>query len=290
MSGGGISARESGRARVSRSLEYLKNVATASDPVIADKRQYAGIVKEQTMCRYMNRESANGAVGVLCPGPEPTVEDQERAQVGNLNAKWTLDEDDLVAVNAAAQTMFLSNRPSAYTPVVTTEDEGRLATVMDRSVNARELQSLYCFMKTYEHRMGGDASQMQYIRAYLNGRGITSLADIQSVVGNTPSLYAQKKVMVMAANDPEAGVALMDTKENTARVSNVIKSYGISAKHDMLEVLQCNQVMASQMMVDALLPRGYDLQEQINSLRIASDSRGDTNVVDVEMLNERGGM
>ena len=279
LSGGVIAAKESSRKHVANSMDHLKRIATSSSPVLTDKRQAVSIQKEHALCKYISRQVANGAMEEVCDSTEPSDEDQERAFIGNMTSKRTLDDDDQQALNAAAQGMFLSNRPSNYEPSLLAEDEMKLAHMQHRSVSSRELMSSYCFLKTFQHRMGGDSSQLNYIKAFLADRGITDPDQLDAFIGQNPSLYAQRKVLELSLSDPEFGMGLVDTNENVLKLSNIAKSYGISAKYDMLEALQCNQIMASQMLTDKILPLGRDLQEDVDSLTVAYEKQKNLNVV-----------
>ena len=179
---------------------------------------------------------------------------------------------------------MLPNRPANYDPDLLDYDEMQVAHMGHRSVASRELLASYCFMKSYEHKFGGEDSMLSYIQAFLTERGLT-VAEIEELLGEKPSLYAQKQILVMLVNNPDFGVSLTDVKENIIRLSNVVKSYSVSTRYDMLESLQCNQMMASQMVLDSLLPKGIAVQQDINSLSISQAAKDNVNVVNAASVD-----
>ncbi len=284
LSAGNIAARESARANVANSMDFMRQVATSANPVVASPRDYARVTKEHALCRYADRKSAGGKMALVCDSVQPSDEDVERSLIGNLGSKMTFDEEDQQAINAHAQSMMLPNRPANYDPDLLDYDEMQVAHMGHRSVASRELLASYCFMKSYEHKFGGEDSMLSYIQAFLTERGLT-VAEIEELLGEKPSLYAQKQILVMLVNNPDFGVSLTDVKENIIRLSNVVKSYSVSTRYDMLESLQCNQMMASQMVLDSLLPKGIAVQQDINSLSISQAAKDNVNVVNAASVD-----
>lgn len=268
LMGGILSAKKRSHEGLFHSTRVMQHLATGSSREIMDRRQFTQAQKSQTFCQYADRDGANGAMAALCGPTQPSEANRQRAFLGNFNSKNSLDSTDQEALEHGTQSMFLMNRPLSVDPASVTDPQFKIAFMDHRSVLSREMLGSHCFLKTYETKLGGSPETVPYLTSLLSNMGM-SADHINDYLGTDPSLYTQRKILTMAVNDPEYGKELMEDKNNIQRQANIVKSYQIATLFENIELMHCNQMMASQMFLDELLPYGVDLQERINSQMIA---------------------
>ncbi|MGB1076669.1 MAG: hypothetical protein ACPG05_00025 [Bdellovibrionales bacterium] len=262
--GGVSSAKQSTKVPFHDSMDSIKHVATMGDSYVADKQIFNRARVNEFLCRDPGRiGAADGALDDICEGIDV---DDERPNIGDLADKGNWDENDHDVASGAVQSLFLSNRPARVNPVIFNRDKGRVAYMNHRSVLSREMLGSYCFMKSYQDQMGGSDRTVEYLEALLRDMNMTD-EQIEEILGEEPSLYTQKKVMLMAASAPTVGNDMTDMTENVLRLSNMINSYKLSTMYDAMDLMYCNQMIAGQLFTDVLLPKGRDLQGRVDSLR-----------------------
>ncbi len=270
LSGGLVAAEADGKKNLGQSMNFMRSLATG-DSSMVDGSALIQTKRNDSLCKYADPDVGNGAITALCSGSPPPDVDQDLAFVGYLSTKNSFGPAEQTALNSAVQGMFFPKRPPAMNPALLDNDIGRVAFVNARSVTSREMLGAYCFLKTYQDRMGGDTTAQPYHDVALSELGMSPAESVEFFGGG--SARAQRQVMLMKTLDPTFGIKLHDTPENSLRIANGVQSQTVSRLYDNLEMINCNQMMSGQMLTDAVLDMGSEVQEEMDALRYAVDQR-----------------
>ncbi len=274
--GGRALAKNNSDVTFSEGIRSVRYAVAQSTPVMADEKAMSGSIVTEILCREANHEDSNASMLEICG---TTTGDIDKPDIGDLIHKGNWDDTDRDAAVETVNTLFASNRPYQFPSDRLDSDKGRESYMNHRSVMSREMLGSYCTLNLDKDKMGGSDTALPYLRALLEDLNI-SVDEIDSMLGTNPSLYTQRKVLLMVANQPQIGNDITDNKENILRISNMIEGYKLSAMYEALDVMYCNQMEAAQLFTDELLPFGTDVQEQIDSLRIVYSSNDNSDDLD----------
>ncbi|MGB1076668.1 MAG: hypothetical protein ACPG05_00020 [Bdellovibrionales bacterium] len=272
--GGVAAANNLSKARVRQNQNFLLQAASSRENSIMGASN-GGEFRMESICRYITEDGDdNSAFSEVCQGVDP----EDSGVAGNMLAFYleeeTIGDEAVEPINNAMLSMFFDNPPGAVDPRLFENNNMKLAYMDHRSVLSRQLLTSYCFQKTFEDRLGG-TPMTTFQRETLNQMGMSD-DYIEQKIGDNPSAYAQKKLLMNIAMNPKFGVELNDSKENILRLASGVQSHKMATLFDTLEILHCNEMVLSQLLNDKLIPMKADLQERFDTILATKENENQT--------------
>ncbi len=272
MKAGLLAAENSGAQKLQEDLNFMGQSALSYKNSVSDSSRTDASQRVNVVCDYADPNIAGGALKGICGGATPSDEKMSHFFLASVLKNETLDDTMREPINSAMLSVFFEDAPSRISKEMMKNDDMKVAYMNHRSVASKEMLSAYCFRKTFEDQMGGNSISKAYQEALYSELGL-SPDEIQAKLGDNPSAYAQKQLLVDQVMNPAFGIATLDTVNNVLALANGIQAQKLSSLYDTLETLHCNELILSQLLNDALQPTQSDLQERLDVLeaRVRAD-------------------
>jgi len=273
MTGGLAASNAQADSKMLEDLDFLtSNALGESNSVLSSPRESTS-ARTDVMCRYADDNLANGALEAVCSDDSPNDTQSSKMLLAVNLQQESMDDSYREPVHAAMMSMFMSDRPQPMDRRLFANDNVKIAYMDHRSVVAREMLAAYCFRKSFKDKIGGDDNAVDYQAALYEELGLDP-AEALAEIGSNPSSYAQKKLLAKMVMDPTFGVsAAADTETNILALANGVQAQKMALTFDTLQVLHCNELIMSQLLVNALEPVSSDLQERIDVIEARLDAQ-----------------
>lgn len=221
-------------------------------------------------------DNANG-LGRLCQAsvPNPARRNIDVDYTRNIESRLTLDMDFTAAgaatptedeqdVFALSANLFANKIASAAAPENLAAQDGRIRLsnvekYMDlRSIFAKRSVAQNSFAAITAQRAAGAPKSAPYTKAVLRELGVTSDAEINQLLGNNPSYFAQMEVLTKKLyQNPTFYTELYDKPVNIERKGAALQAIGLMQDRDLYNSLLRSEVVLS-VLLETMLQREQD--------------------------------
>ncbi len=217
--------------------------------------------------RYCNEADNNNKLRDICKtddlGTPPELYNKDIDFTRTVDSKLTLDidfTDASVSTDDEKDVLALSNylyghdvftRPSpnllAFDPDKYNKNHDRY--LLSRSVIAKRNVAENSFLAIAAMKSNGNTSSAQYLKRIIQEMGVNSPAEIDEMIGEKPSYYAQMEVLTKKLyQNPNFYIGLIDKPENVKRQQAAMQSFELMQQRDLYESL-----IRSEMLLSVLL-------------------------------------
>jgi hypothetical protein len=256
-------AQMTGRLMAQWSLDrqLLNGNSNASEGQRQDRKDRTA----QFLATYCDRNDNNRGLSAICTSPTQGRRNKDVDFGYTLGQPWTLDinfsdqtiTDDEADVLALASNLYSHDIFRQVSEKLMFQDTSHFeqnqslyldarAIVAKRSVAQQTVQAI-AGMKS---RGASDAAQTAtYLRAIMRQLGIASDAEVDAIIGQNPSYYAQMEILTKKLfQDPGFFVDLYDKPANAARKSAALEALGLIQENDTF-----NSALRTEQMLSVLL-------------------------------------
>lgn len=231
---------------------------------------------QQFVSTYCDQaDNANG-LGFLCPArvPNGARRNIDVDYTRNVESRLTLnihhtdpvqvltpDEEDLFALSA---NLFANNVPPQIAPELLAVPDGRIRLsaaekYMDlRAIFAKRSVAQNSFAAITSQRVLGSPESAPYTKALMRELGIQAEGDINMLLGESPSYFAQMEVLTKKIyQNPMFYTELYDKPVNVERKGAAIQAIGLMQDRDLYNSLLRSEVVLS-VLLETMLQKEQD--------------------------------